>query len=194
MNERLKKQLRVVAAFWLAGVLALVFLTLRGTDDNGISPLALLLRTPEPPAPQLMAEPTPPPPPPPPAPEPTPEPVVVIPEMPHGKKSGQGALAAPLVEILPDGTLALTFTLEGTSGEYTAFSNSNHSRSVDLHGKWKPIRQRIHPKSGNVRLIQVENHGSFVRVSATRIESAKQLQERVTLPPGAIRIVFSEKR
>lgn len=193
MNERLKKQLRVVAAFWLAGVLALACLTLRDTDGKGVSPLSLLLRAPEPPAPQLLAESTLPAPPTPPVPEPEPVPVIAIPEMPRGKKPGNGVLAAPLVETLPDGSVAVTFPLEGSSGEYTAFSLSAFSRSVDLHGRFKTSRLRVHPK-GVARLIQVENHNSHVRVSATRVDTAKPLKEHVTLPPGSIRIVFSENK
>lgn len=197
MNERLKQRFRLVFCFWLAGVLAVAFLTLRGADGEGVSPLVLLFQSPpQAPAPPLMAESAAPLPPEPADPVPAPAPPKpAIPNMAYGKREGKGSLLAPAVETLPDGSVAVTFRLEGQPGEYTAFSQSStRSRSVDLHGNWKAAPARIYPKNACARLVQIAGHPGFVRISVSMPDQVRSVTEHVTLPPGAVRIVFTEKK
>lgn len=138
----------------------------------------------------------------PPAPETKPEPPAPPPQwqpLPQGRQPGKGVLEAPSVDVMTDGSVVVTFAYAGQLGQGTQFPYPKREAQVaDIHGAWQDAWNRLIARrfdSGCLRLLQIANHGSYVRVSGVSRTRPAKLDLRVERDAGNhVRVVFSPSK
>ncbi|MDD6088910.1 MAG: hypothetical protein PUB69_06335 [Desulfovibrionaceae bacterium] len=169
MNDIIRKQLRIAAGFWIAGMLLLIFLVVRGIGAKDGSSALIFLFSRRTPAVSEHLQPLENP-----VPVSAPAPQKLSKELPadqplsKGRKSGSGYFGSPTISQNADSNVVIFLPLQGTVGEYENFYwNNGRSVVLDFYGIHSSQSQNREVKIGAVRFLQIADHGSFTRISLT---------------------------